>query len=236
MKRLGILVLGFSMTTQALASEPSLIPQSVSEPPMPPERRERHVVLLPTVGLWSHAFRDADFTARVGPYWGLDVKLDPFSFLNVRGGIYQGNQPLSVKGAALSADATVYQPTLDVLRMHMRLEPTWHYTEQLSLYLGLGLGWSRLVVPEPTTTPRLASVARDGVFVGYEGALGAAIEPFRDWMVVDISFGASYLANQTGSAFQKIQAFTNDGHRTSLEGLSKFGLGYRMSLGVGLVL
>jgi hypothetical protein len=92
------------------------------------------------------------------------------------------------------------------------------------------------VAPEAQTNPRLVSYDRTGVFLGYEGAIGAALEPVRDWMVVDCSFGASYLAGQSGSAFERIQAFTADGHRTSLDGLSKFGLGYRMSIGVGLVL
>lgn len=202
----------------------------------PRERPERHVVLMPVVGLWGHTFKNSRYESKPGPVWGLDVVIDPFRFMNVRGSVMRGNQPLSLPSDALSSEVSSYQPTLELLRMDMRLEPVYHVSDRLSFYAGLGLGWARLTAPEPVTVPRVVAFQRNSVYVGYEGALGAQFEPIVDWMLVDFSVAASRLANQSGNAYEKVQAFTEDGHRTELSALSRFGMGYRMCLGVGIIL
>jgi opacity protein-like surface antigen len=230
MKTLFWLLLGLGTTVPAYAAS------STEESSLPRERPERHVVLMPVVGVWSHSFRDSDYSAKLGAVYGFEVVLDPFRWLNVRGSVFQGNQPLHVRSDAFAVDAHVYQPTLDMMRMQLRAEPVWHYSERTSLYLGLGAGWARFTADAPKTTPRLISFQRSGVYLGCEGAVGASYEPIKDWMVIDISMGASYLSGQTGSIFESTQAFTEDGHRTTLGGLSKFSVGYRFGLGIGIVL
>jgi opacity protein-like surface antigen len=225
---------------RASAVEPTVSPSEDSSSEgssrIRPERPERHVVLMPTVGVWTHTFKQSGYDARLGPVYGFDVKIDPFRWLNVRGGVLQGKQPISLPAHALGDDFSSYQPTIKFMRMHMRFEPVWHWSERTSAYVGLGLGWARLTAPAPVTTPSVASFERSGVYVAYEGALGVAYEPILDWLSIDVSAGVSYLTSENGSAFRSGQAFTEDGHRTTLESLSKLDLGYRMSLGIGIVL
>jgi len=221
---------------QAQTEDQYLAQAEAQRLPKTTERPERHVVLMPVVGVWSHSFTDRRYTSKVGPVWGMDVLIDPVRWLNVRGGVLRGNQPLAITPGALSSDISVYQPTLEVLRMHLRLEPTYHFSESLSLYAGLGMGWARMTAPAPTTQSSLRSVQRNSVYLGYEGALGVQFEPIVDWMMIDWSLAGSYLANQSGTAYGEAQAFTADGHRTELSALSKFGMSYRMSLGIGIIL
>ncbi|MGC4063694.1 MAG: hypothetical protein QM784_03440 [Polyangiaceae bacterium] len=224
---------------RASAVEPAASPSESSldgNPRIRPERPERHVILMPTVGVWTHTFKQSGYDARLGPVYGFDVKIDPFRWLNVRGGVLQGKQPISFPAHALNDDFSAYQPTIKFMRMHMRFEPVWHLSERTSAYVGLGLGWARLTAPAPITTPAVASFERSGVYVAYEGALGVAYEPILDWLSIDVSAGVSHLTSQNGSAFRSGQAFTEDGHRTTLGALSKLDLGYRLSLGIGIVL
>jgi opacity protein-like surface antigen len=230
MKTLVGLFLGLCTTVPAFA-QPSAL-----EPSPPRERPDRHVVLEPVVGVWQHTFRNHDYSAKPGAMYGVEVVIDPFRFLNVRGGVLRGNQPLSMPSSTLNDNARVVQPMLDILRMHLRVEPTWHYNDRLSLYLGLGMGWARFTADEPYSEPNLISFRRTGVYLAYEGAAGIAFEPILDWMVVDFSLAASRLSGQTGSAFESTQAFTEAGHLTTLDGLSKFSMGYRVGLGIGIVL
>jgi opacity protein-like surface antigen len=224
-------------TVDASASTAELDESSAAEKVrVSPERPERHVILMPTVGVWTHTFKQSGYEARLGPVYGFDVKIDPFRWLNVRGGVLQGKQLFSMPEHALGDDFSSYQPAVKFMRMHMRLEPVWHLSERTSAYVGLGLGWARLTASSPITTPRVVSFERHGVYVAYEGALGFTYEPILDWLSVDLSAGISYLTSQNGSAFRRGQAFTEDGHRTTLEALSKLELGYRMSVGIGIVL
>jgi opacity protein-like surface antigen len=239
MKKTAVFILGLLVAQPAFAQSRSQAESSqapAQAPPKPTERPERHVVLMPTVGVWSHPFKDSSYHAKAGPVWGADVVLDPFRFMNVRGGIMRGNQPMTLPSHALSDAASVSQPALKVLRMHVRLEPIWHYTETLAFYAGLGMGWAHVIEPAFVASPKLATYDRTSVYLGYEGAAGVQFEPIANWLMIDFSVAASYLANQSGAAYDKTQAFTEDGHRTTLGGLSKFSMGYRMCLGIGLVL
>jgi opacity protein-like surface antigen len=203
---------------------------------LPAERAERHVILMPVVGLWNHPFEQDGWTAKPGPLFGMDVKIEPFGWLGVRASVLHGRQPLETRSGLAGNSADVYQPTLKVTQLQLRAEPTLRLTKAFSGYVGLGIGWGRFVAPEAVGSPRLHTFDRSGVFLGYEGALGMAYEPRADRVILDLSLAGSLLGKQSGTAYESVQAFTDAGHRTSLGGLSHFSGSYRVMFGVGFVL
>lgn len=204
--------------------------------PLPAERPERHVVLMPVVGMWNHTFEQSGWTAKPSPVWGMDVKVEPFSWLGVRASVLRGNQRLEIGRGALAKDVDAYQPTLQVTQLGLRLEPTLQLTRLLSGYLGFGTAWGRFVAPEAVTSPRLHTLDRTAVHVAYEGALGFAFEPRKDWVVLDLSIVGALLTSESGTAYEGVQAFSDAGHRTTMGGLSKFSAAYRAMFGVGIIL
>jgi hypothetical protein len=203
---------------------------------LPPERPERHVIVMPFVGVWNHPFKESAWTAKPGPVLGFDIKIEPMRWMGVRASYLRGRQPLEVDAGTLSKTFEVYQPTLDVTQLQIRVEPTLHLDRALSAYVGLGFGWGRVAAPEPYATPRLHSIERTGVFLAYEGALGIAYEPRVDRVVLDLSVAGSLLTRQTGTAYGGMQAFSDAGHRTTLEKMSQFSGAYRIVLGIGFIL
>lgn len=204
--------------------------------PIQLSRPERHVILMPVVGIWDFPFEQSGWTAKPGPVWGLNVKVEPFRWLGVRANFLRGNQQVQMDAGALRPGYSTYQPTLAMTRLELRAEPTLVLTRSLCTYLGLGLSWGRFVAPEAESSPRLHTLDRSGVHVGYEGAVGVAYEPFADLIVLDFSIAGSLLDDQTGSAYESVQAFTADGHRTSIGGLSRFSGAARAMFGIGVVL
>lgn len=233
---LGGLLLGALLATGAARAEASEVMDDVPEPAA--ERPERHVVLMPVVGAWQHRFDSSRVTAKVGPVWGLHARIEPWSWMSFRGGVVRGNQPVRVKDGALAAAGTdVYQPPLEILRLEARAEPVLAVGEGVSVYGGLGVGWGRSVAPEPTTRhPELVSLRRSQVYLDYLLSLGATYEPIADWLMIDIDLSAGLLRSQSGSSLSSVQAFSPDGHRTSIEGLPRFSQTFSVLLGVGLVL
>jgi opacity protein-like surface antigen len=202
-----------------------------------PQRPERHVIVMPTVGMWHYPFKQSGWTAKPGPVWGLDVKIEPWRWLGVRASVLRGNQELELDASVPKPAATdFYQPMLEITRLQLRAEPTLQLTNALSTYVGVGVGWGRLVAPEAITTPRLHTYERTGVHLAYEGALGIAYEPRADLIVLDLSLAGSLLTRETGTAYDPVQAFSDAGHRTTLGGLSHFSYTYRAMFGVGLIL
>jgi len=216
--------------TQAEAS------QLENQAQLPAERPERHVVLMPVVGIWNHSFEQNGWTAKPSPVWGLDVKIEPFAWLGVRANALRGNQRLEIGHGLLVNGFDAYQPTLQITQLGIRVEPTLQLSKSMSAYLGFGVSWGRFIAPETVTAPRLHSLNRTAVHVGYEGALGIAYEPRRDRVVLDLSIVGVALANQSGSANEATQAFTDSGHRLTLGGMSKFSGAYRVMFGIGFVL
>jgi opacity protein-like surface antigen len=225
-----VLAASSGATTQGEADRAEAIGQE------PVGQHERHVVLMPVVGIWNHPFERSGWTAKPGPVWGLDIKIEPFSWLGVRASVLSGRQALEVDSGLLSNQAEVYQPTLKVTQLQLRAEPTLQLTKVLSGYVGLGVGWGRFIAPEAVATPRLRSLDRTAVYLGYEGALGIAYEPRRDRVVLDFSIAGSLLGNQSGTAYDAVQAFSDAGHRATLGGLSHFSAAYRAMFGIGFVL
>lgn len=203
---------------------------------VPVERPERHVILMPVVGIWNHPLERNGWTATPGPLWGLDVKIEPFTWLGVRASALRGNQRLEIGRGLLAMNADAYQPTLEITQLQLRAEPTLRWTRSLSSYVGLAIGWGRFIAPETLTSPRMHTYNRTAVYVAYEGAIGIAWEPRVDWIVLDLSVAGSLLSNQSGSAYNDVQAFTDAGHRTTLGGLSKSSGAYRAMFGIGFIL
>jgi opacity protein-like surface antigen len=203
---------------------------------LPLEHPERHVTLMPVVGIWNHPFEQDGWTAKPGPLFGMDVRIEPFAWLAVRASVLRGNQPLEARPGIAGNSFHVYQPTLKLTQLQLRAEPTLHLTRTLFSYVGLGIGWGRLVAPEAVASPRLHSLERSAVYLAYEGALGIAYEPRADRVMLDLSLAGSLLGKQSGTAYDTIQAFTDAGHRTTLGGLSRSSGAYRIMFGVGFIL
>lgn len=225
-----VLAAGSGATTQAEADRS----EGSTQPPA--ELSERHVVLMPTVGVWNHPFEQSGWTAKPGPIGGLDVKIEPYRWLAVRASMLRGAQPVEISAGQMSSDAAVYQPTLKITQLQLRVEPTLRLLTNLQGYVGLGIGWGRMIVPEAVATPHRHNYERSAVHLGYEGAIGIAYEPRADRIVLDISIAGSLLSSQTGTAYDSAQAFTDAGHRTTIGGLSYFSGAYRAMFGIGFVL
>lgn len=197
---------------------------------------DRHVILMPVVGIWSHPFELDGWTGKSGPVWGLDVKVEPYRWLGVRASFLRGNQPVGIEPDASQETRYAYQPNLATTQLELRVEPMLSLTRNLSGYAGLGLFWARCVAPEPTTIPATRTLDRSAVHVGYEGAFGIAYEPFADRIVLDLSIAGALLTKQTGSAYDEVQAFSASGHRSTLGGLPHFSSAARAMFGIGFVL
>jgi hypothetical protein len=241
MKSLAVLFLFMQLATSAQAAAAGALTQTEADRlqdggKLPPERPERHVILMPVVGVWNHPFEQGGWTATPSPVWGLDVKIEPFSWLGVRASALRGNQRLEIGKGLWAQTADAYQPTLEITQLQLRAEPTLRWTRSLSSYVGLAIGWGRFIAPESVTSPRLHTYNRTAVYVVYEGAIGIAWEPRVDWLVLDLSIGASLLSNQSGSAHNDVQAFTDAGQRTTMSGLSKSSAAYRAMFGIGFIL
>lgn len=199
-------------------------------------RPERHVIVMPVVGIWSHPFEQEGWTGKPGPVWGLDVKVEPYRWLGVRASFLRGNQPVGIDSATSEQSRFVYQPNLTTTQLELRAEPTLRFTSNLAGYAGVGMFWGRFVAPEPETVPVLRTLDRSAVHVGYEGALGIAYEPWINRVVLDLSMAAALLTKQTGSAYDEVQGFSPAGHRSMLGGLPHFSSAVRMMFGIGFVL
>jgi opacity protein-like surface antigen len=211
------------------------------------ERPERHVTVMPVAGFWNHPFERSGWKAKPGPVVGLDVKVEPLSWLGIRASFLRGHQPLDsgslAQGVSVGAQGTTAdqsyttdQPMLKITQLGLRVEPTLRFSRAWAGYLGAGITWGHVEAPETVTAPRLRSFDRTAVHVGYEGAIGIAYEPLVDWIVFDLSLAGAWLGKQTGTAYDTVQAFSEDGHRTQLGGLPHFDGVMRVMFGVGLVL
>jgi hypothetical protein len=152
--------------------------------------------------------------------------------------ILRGNQPVMPDYGAFSVPATqLEQPDFQVIHWSFRIEPTWHVTSVLALWLGSGLGWGRSIAPEPTVRNRQwVSEDRSSVYVDAQLAVGAKFEILRDWIELNLDLSGSSIGYQHGSALEPVQAFTPDGHMTHIGPYPNFSHKVQGLFGIGVIL
>jgi hypothetical protein len=158
--------------------------------------------------------------------------------MGVRVTILRGNQPVSVDPGALGVPgAQIRQPDFQIIHWSIRMEPTWHVNQALSLWMGPGLAWARAITPQPTIGAlNWRSVDRACVYLEGQWSVGGMIEVVRDWLTLGIDLSASALGYQSGSAHEDMQAFTPDGHRMHVGGYPDFSRKLQALFGVGVIL
>ncbi len=230
-----LLGLGLGLSLRpALAVEPE-----PTEPPAESARPDRHLVLGPVVGAFSHAFDSNQIEDRIGPVFGAFGRVDPLSWLGVRALFLYGTQPVVFRSGALRQPSLqLYQPPLSVIRLGLRAEPTLNLGHRTDLVAGLGLGWERCIANELTShdATHLRSYNRAVVFVDYEALVGLRTEPVRDWLSVGLSLSVALPTMQTGTLLDSTQAFTADGHRIILDGLPSVSHRFMGLFELGLIL
>jgi hypothetical protein len=146
---------------------------------------------------------------------------------------------LTIRDGGLGVNgARVSQPELETMFMASRLEPTWELSRHLRVWAGPMLGWGRSTAPEPRIegVGRVRTADRFGVMLAGGLELGAAVVVIPDWLLLDTSVGSALMFEQSGSMFEQIQGFDQDGHRLFVDPLPKFTSSHQFLFGLSLLL
>lgn len=235
------------------APEPSRQPPSVA-PPLPAPRPEeqdpapyvapeapsrRAWIALPSadVGL---SFRSTDSDAvsyAPGISYGGSVRLEYWWFIAGRLGAHQSWHAVELSPAHAALDgALLQQPSVEVTTLYARLEPTWLLTDQLRLYLGLGLGWSRSRFRSPSLSSGRPLEARERSAVNLEwtASLGGWWELIPRWLLLGASLDYALASHASGEAYGSAQAFSQDGRRLHLPSMAPFADRWTPELHLGI--
>ncbi len=206
--------------------------------PVEPKVKDRHLTLSLVAGTWLHSLNGKGASTSIGPVWGVSGRVDPYRWMGIRVSILRGNQPESPEFGGLGVPNTqISQSDFQIIYWSIRMEPTWHVSETLSLWAGVGLGWARAIAPEPTVgSLNWISADRACVYVEGQWAIGAEYELVQDWLMLGVDLSAGMLGWQHGSAHDPIQAFTPEGHMTHVGGYPDFSRKYQALFGLGVIL
>lgn len=178
----------------------------------------------------------------VGPTYGVHGRVEVLPWLGVRALVSNSVHGVSVDGEALLAGASADQPSLQVLEIGARVEPTLQLTPQARVWLGLGMAWNRIWADRARFEGRdVQGVDRTGVAVEYSAALGGTFDVIPRWLTLGLAVSASRIGDQSGSMFDSIQGVDEDVSRPDdplvrIAGLPDFRGAYDAVLSVGLLL
>ena len=141
-------------------------------------------------------------------------------------------------GALGTQEARIDQPGLEVLSMQAGLEPTWSPVRHVRLWAGPWMGWGRVTAPEPRIEGplRVRSAERYGVILEAGLGFGTTYEILPRWLTLNTTLGAGLMADQSGTVFQQVQGFDDEGHRVFVDGLPRFSGCFQASAGLGVLL
>jgi hypothetical protein len=170
------------------------------------------------------------------------ARVEVLPWLGARAIVTRSNIPVTIAPGALLAGTRADQPSLDVLELGGRVEPTWLVNPRTRLWFGLGAAWNRIRAEEPALSGRpVQGARRSGVGVEYMAALGGTFDVIPKWLAVSASLSASALGAQSGNVFEPLQAIDESIARPNdplvhIAGLPKFEAAYSALLGIGLLL
>ena len=146
---------------------------------------------------------------------------------------------ITIREGGLGVDGSrVVHPDLETMFMASRLEPTWDVSQHVRVWAGPMLGWGRLAAPEPRIegTRQVRTADRHGVMLVGGLEFGASYVVIPNWLTFESSLGSALMLEQSGSMFEEIQGFDQDGHRLFVEPLPKFTSSHQLLVGVSLLL
>ncbi len=224
------------------------------EPPLPPPRPDeqeprpafagdvshhpqRLVLVGPDFGVTARSSGRDDVTYAPGFTWGGHVRAELLPFLGFRAWFTQTKHAVDVKNGALGLSGhQIDQPDMTIGVIGATLEPTWVVTPRLRLWLGLGLGWSRLTAPIPTITPNVVVARRKGVFLEWTACLAGSFEVIPDWLAVSLSVAGGTTSNQTGDVFDSAQGIDQTGVKVTMDGYPQIESTASALLGLDVIL
>jgi len=160
--------------TDTAAQAPLADPRSDDQEPRPyraPREPDRRLELFELGLLLGVAARPADSDAihySVGPSYGVQGRVEVLPWLGVRALVTNSIHSVSVDSAALLERTSADQPSLQVLEIGARVEPTLTLAPHLRGWLGVGMSWNRIWADAPSFEGRrVQGVNRTGVAVEY---------------------------------------------------------------------
>lgn len=177
-----------------------------------------------------------------GPMYGVHGRVEVLPWLGVRALISNSVHAVEVDDAALLAGASAEQPSLQVLEIGARVEPTLRLTPRARVWLGVGMAWNRIWADRATFSGRnVQGVDRTGVAVKYAAALGGTYDVLPRWLALSLAVSASHIGGQSGGMFDERQGIDEDVSRPNdplvrIGALPDFRAAYDAVLSVGLLL
>lgn len=208
-------------------------PTNASTPPA------RNAEVGANFGIVSRPAENATVDYSAGMAYGGFVRVDVLPWLGARISARVETGTVSPRDGFLGIPG-VHFPDADVTRPYLSVsaEPTWSPLEQLSLWVGVGVGWGR------TSCPPLHSIdadnvlvpSRAGVFVDFPLSIGARYEVIRNWLVLQGSGSVSLLTSQSGSLFEPIRIPDQSGQLATASAFPELGTSFTLLAGVAVLL
>jgi len=135
-------------------------------------------------------------------------------------------------------DTTFEQPNLDATGLGFRLMPTWMVLDQLGIQASFDVLWTRFTATAPSSSgaTEVRSAERAGVGLNYKLGLGVVAEPIPNWLEVMATGSYGIFTSQTGSAFEELQGFDQNGNIVHLAPLPRFQNSLELLFTVALIL
>jgi len=135
-------------------------------------------------------------------------------------------------------DTTFEQPNLDATGLGFRLLPTWMVLDQLGIQASLDVLWTRFTATAPSSSgaTEVRSAERAGVGLNFKLGLGVVAEPIPNWLEVMATGSYGIFTSQTGSAFEELQGFDQNGYIVHLAPLPRFEDSLELLFTVALIL
>ena len=207
--------------------------------------RDRRLELLeigPDLGIMAHPSDSDSITYSAGFAFGVHARIEILRWLGFRALLSRAIHGVSVPDGALLEGTRASQPSLSVLQLGARIEPTWSITPQTRAWFGIGAAWDRIWADRPDLSGRQVQAAdRTGAAVEVIGALGATWDVIPKWLALSLCLSASGMVTQSGNMFERLQAIDEDVSRPNdplvyIDGLPEFQGAASALFGVGLLL
>ena len=209
--------------------------------PMPnggePSEPLRKAELGGVVGMLYRAADGGDVSYAAGLAYGGYARVELRSWAALRMMVTQSEHGVTVRRGALGlSDSTIEQSDFSLLEMSARVEPTWVISPRLRVRGAVGMGWARLSVPSPSSDGgvQIRTAERHGVMLDAIVGVSASYDLIPNWLVAEAGLDGGMVWGESGGAFERLQAFDQDGHRLFVDALPDFNgtLSALLSLGI----
>ena len=134
-----------------------------------------------------------------------------------------------------SSGLDLSQPNLKVTNIGVRIEPSFHLTKYIHLMGVLSWSWIRIVYPMPFADDFNLRANRSGVELNWGLGGGVSIDLLHNWLNLNISGVYHFVSNQTGLAYEPVQAIV-DGKITYFAPMARPKSLTDVLLSIGLIL